>query len=94
MDLDVGLPKSGNMKAATGMEIVTKLAAGLGPKFVRKNPDCCLSIAYFNAADGSSEFEVQVKLVMLFGACKATCMAITSTAVCVLLSEYAAFALV
>lgn len=29
MDLDVGLPKSGNMKAAAGMDTVTKLAAGL-----------------------------------------------------------------
>ena len=100
MDLDAGLPKSGNMKAAAGMDIVTKLAAGLGLKFVRNNPtpDCRLSIAYFSAADGSSEFEVQVKLVTLFGAYKATCMAKISTAVCVCvrvhLSEYAAFALV
>ena len=63
MDLDVGLPKAGSMKAAAGMDIVTKLAASLGLKFARKHhtPDYRLSISFFSSADASSEFEVQVR---------------------------------
>lgn len=62
MDLDVGLPLTG-MNPTQGMAELTKQALQAGLKFVRNQAttDSRLCKAFFQTADGTTDFEVQVR---------------------------------
>lgn len=62
MDLDVGLPLNG-ISPTQGMADVTEQAQQAGLGFVRNQAttDSKLCKAFFRTADGTTEFEVQVR---------------------------------
>ena len=63
MDLDVCLPCTGGKRVADGLAVVSKLAQGLNLQFLRTKPAASnVTSAFFNVADVSSKFEVQVVL--------------------------------